>query len=275
MPFEFNQKKVFVCDLDGTLFMGPHPIEPAVRFVIEACNSGRFAFYYLTNNTSKTPEAYLKKIGGAGIPVVEQQILTPLSTLESYIRERTYRSVYLVASEAVTAFLQERLPDVTFEFAPERNQLMALAFDPELTYEKLRRLAVLHNARPELDFVATHPDACCPSEHGPIPDVGGILALLKTTNGMMPAHVFGKPSPSLLAPVLQRFAREEIAVVGDRLYTDKAMADRAGVDFVCVLSGETTRASLATYTGSPPAVVVEQFGEIAAMGEPTAREDHE
>ena len=105
--------------------------------------------------------------------------------------------------------------------------------------------------------------------------VGGMLALLKTTNGMTPAHVFGKPSPSLLEPVLKRFAREEIAVVGDRLYTDKAMADRAGVDFICVLSGETTRASLAAYTGSPPAVVVEQFGEIAAMGEPTAREDHE
>ena len=160
MPFEFNQKKAFVCDLDGTLFMGPHPIEPAVLFVIDACKSRRFDFYYLTNNTSKTPEAYLEKIGGAGIPVVDEQFLTPLTTLENYIRERDYHSVYLVASEAVTAFLQGRMPDVVFEFAPERNQLMALTFDQELTYEKLRRLAVLHNARPELDFVATHPDAC-------------------------------------------------------------------------------------------------------------------
>ena len=65
-------------------------------------------------------------------------------------------------------------------------------------------------------------------------------------------------------PVLKRFAREEIAVVGDRRYTDNAMADRAGVDFVCVLSGETTRESLAAYDGPPPAVVVEQFGELLA-----------
>lgn len=264
MSFDLNKKKVFVCDLDGTLFMGPHPIEPAVRFVIDSCNSKRFAFYYLTNNTSKTPDAYIKKIGGAGIPVTEEQILTPLITLENYIREQAYRSVYMVASEAVVAHLQGLLPDVTFEFAPERNELMVLAYDAELTYEKLRRLAVLYNARPEMDFVATHPDTCCPSEHGPIPDVGGMLKLLKATNGMTPRHIFGKPSPSLMDPVLKRFAREEIAVVGDRLYTDKAMADRAGVDFVCVLSGETTRESLAAYDGPPPAVVVEQFGELLA-----------
>ena len=96
-----------------------------------------------------------------------------------------------------------------------------------------------------------------------MPDVGGMIALLRTTNGREPSHIFGKPSPSLLAPVLARFAPGEIAVVGDRLYTDKAMADSAGVDFVCVLSGETTRESLAAYGGPPPALVVETLGDLA------------
>lgn len=89
-------------------------------------------------------------------------------------------------------------------------------------------------------FDAKHPDSCCPSERGPIPDIGGMMKFLEATNGMRPSHVFGKPSPTLLAPVLAEFAPDEIAVVGDRLYTDKAIADNAGVDFVCVLSGETT-----------------------------------
>ena len=280
--FDLSRKKAFVCDLDGTLFMGADPIESAVRFVIDNTKSGRFKFFYLTNNTSKCPEEYLKKIAGAGIPVTADQILTPLITLEAYIREKGYRSVYLIASEKVCEYMAERLADagVAFGFDPERNDLVALAYDRELTYAKLADAAALWNMRnvPDspmcpvrtrnsnpVDFVATHPDCCCPSERGPIPDVGGMVKFLEITNGMKPSHIFGKPSPSLLRTVLDEFAPEEIAVVGDRLYTDKAIADRALVDFVCVLSGETTREDLAAYDGTPPVAVVDTFDMVESQ----------
>ena len=279
--FDITKKKAFVCDLDGTLFMGPDPIKPAVDFVIESTVSGRFGFFYLTNNTSKTPEEYMKKIAGAEIPVSPEQILTPLITLEAYIREKGYKSVYLMAGEKVKAYLTERLADagVAFEYDPEKNELIALTYDRELTYAKLADATSLWNMRnvppspmcpvrtvnrTPVDFVATHPDNCCPSERGPIPDIGGMMKFLEITNGMKPSRVFGKPSPTLLKTVLDRFAPEEIAVVGDRLYTDKAIADNAGVDFVCVLSGETTREDLAKYTGSEPAITVETFNLIDA-----------
>ena len=281
MAFDLSKKKAFVCDLDGTLFMGPNPIPSAVKFVIDSTNSGRFAFYYLTNNTSKCPEEYMKKISGAAIPVVPEQILTPLITLESYIREKGYTSVYLISSEKVKAHMAERLADagVSLDYDPERNELIALTYDKELTYAKLADATSLWNMRncppspmcpirtknqTPVDFVATHPDNCCPSERGPIPDIGGMMKFLETTNGMKPSHVFGKPSPTLLGPVLAAFAPEEIAVVGDRLYTDKVIADNAGVDFVCVLSGETTREDLARYEGTPPAIVVETFDKVEA-----------
>ena len=305
--FDLAKKKAFVCDLDGTLFMGPNPIKPAVDFVIRNTQSGRFRYFYLTNNTSKCPEEYLKKISGAAIPVTEEQILTPLITLEAYIREKGYRSVYLIATDKVRAHMAARLngPEeaargragnvsgaprvqagnvsgasrarVKFEYDPEANELIALAYDREITYEKLANATRLWNMRnvppsqmcpvrtknqTPIDFVGTHPDNCCPSEQGPIPDMGALMKLLEITNGMKPSHVFGKPSPTLLAPVLAQFKPEEIAVVGDRLYTDKAIADNAGVDFVCVLSGETTRADLAAYKGTPPAIVVNTFDEV-------------
>ena len=282
--FDISKKKAFVCDLDGTLFMGPNPIASAVKFVIDSTNSGRFRFFYLTNNTSKCPEEYMKKIAGASIPVVPEQILTPLITLESYIREKGYRSVYLIASEKVTAHLAARLSGdgVRFGYDPEENELVALTYDKELTYDKLAKATSLWNMRnvppnpmcpvrtrntEPVDFVATHPDRCCPSERGPIPDIGGMMKFLELTNGMKPSHVFGKPSPTLLAPVLAEFRPEEIAVVGDRLYTDKAIADNAGVDFVCVLSGETTPADLESYRGAPPAMVVETFDKVCKGGE--------
>lgn len=279
--FDVNRKKAFVCDLDGTLFMGPNPIATAVDFVIRNTKSGRFRFFYLTNNTSKCPAEYMEKIAGAAIPVVPEQILTPLITLEAYVREKGYKSVYLLASEKVTAHLSERLADagVRFGYDPEENELIALTYDKELTYDKLAKATSLWNMRNvppnpmcpvrtknqrPVDFVATHPDMCCPSERGPIPDIGGMMKFLELTNGMKPSHVFGKPSPTLLAPVLKQFCPEEIAVVGDRLYTDKAIADNAGVDFVCVLSGETTPADLQAYKGAPPAVVVETFDQVDA-----------
>ena len=56
MAFDLSAKKAFVCDLDGTLFMGPNPIRPAVDFVIRNTKSARFKYFYLTNNTSKCPE---------------------------------------------------------------------------------------------------------------------------------------------------------------------------------------------------------------------------
>lgn len=277
--FDLNKKKAFVCDLDGTLFMGPNPIAPAVDFVIRHTNSGRFKFYYLTNNTSKCPDEYMKKIAGANIPVTENQILTPLITLEAYIREKGYKSVYLIASEKVSKHMAERLADagVRFGYDPEENELIALTYDKELTYDKLAKATSLWNMRnvppspmcpirtknqTPVDFVATHPDNCCPSECGPIPDIGGMMKFLEITNGMKPSNIFGKPSPTLLASVLAEFSPEEIAVVGDRLYTDKAIADNARVDFVCVLSGETTREDLAAYEGSEPAIVVETFDKV-------------
>ena len=175
--------------------------------------------------------------------------------------------------------MTERLADagVSFDYDPERNELIALTYDKELTYAKLANATSLWNMRncppspmcpirtknqTPVDFVATHPDNCCPSERGPIPDIGGMMKFLEITNDMKPSHVFGKPSPTLLAPVLAKFGLDEIAVVGDRLYTDKAIADNAGVDFVCVLSGETTPADLKKYTGTPPAIVVETFDRV-------------
>ena len=241
--------------------MGKRPIVPAIRFVNRLADT--FEFYYLTNNTSKTPAAYLEKLQGAGIRTDAEHILTPLVTLEAYIREQGYASVYLVANGLVFKHLAARLPEVRFEYAHGANRLVALTYDTELTYEKLRCAAALLNADMSLDYVATHGDACCPSEEGPIPDVGGLIALLRVTNGREPSQIFGKPSPSLLAPVLRRFAPDEIAVVGDRLYTDKAMADAAGIDFVCVLSGETTRESLDVYCGTRPSLVLETLGDLA------------
>jgi ribonucleotide monophosphatase NagD (HAD superfamily) len=88
-------------------------------------------------------------------------------------------------------------------------------------------------------YVASHPDITCPTGGGPIPDIGSITALLELTTGVAPHRVFGKPNVAMLDHLIADTSRA--VMIGDRLYTDKALADACGIDFVCTLTGETTR----------------------------------
>ncbi len=141
----------------------------------------------------------------------------------------------------------------------EKNaRAVILAYDTELTYEKLSRSALMLQ-KPEVLFLATHPDLVCPSPEGPLPDVGSMIELYNTATGRRPQHIFGKPDPAVLAPLLARYDKKDMIMVGDRLSTDKKLAENAGIDFALVLSGEATREDLAR-EASQPAVVLEDLG---------------
>ena len=64
----------------------------------------------------------------------------------------------------------------------------------------------------------------------------------------------------ILQPLLARYAKDEMVMVGDRLSTDKKLAENAGIDFALVLSGEATREDLAKEERQPT-VVLEHLGE--------------
>lgn len=258
--YDFKAKKAFFFDIDGTIFLGNTPIIGAVDFLKKYAT--RFDFYFLTNNTSKTPEQYLDKLGSIGLNIVEKQIVTPLDALFVYIEKKQYTSLYLIANERVKAYVQKNLPHVGLELDMQKNQAVVLAYDTELTYEKMKNLAILLNNKKDVEYIATHADFFCPHEQGPIPDVGGMIEFIKATNGCVPHTVLGKPSVHLLQKYMDKYGVENITMVGDRLYTDKKLADNAGCDFICVLSGETTRQDLVHDTTRYPAIVVKDLGEI-------------
>ena len=109
--------------------------------------------------------------------------------------------------------------------------------------------------RPDVRFLVTHPDLVCPSPRGPLPDVGSFLKLYEAATGRVPERIFGKPNASLLGPLLERFKPEEMVMVGDRLSTDKVLAENAGIDFILVLSGEAKREDLVGLARQPTLVV--------------------
>ena len=141
-------------------------------------------------------------------------------------------------------------------------EFVVLGYDTEISYEKLSTASIhLHNGVP---MVVSHPDIVCPSPHGGLPDTGAYMALFEATTGARPTHVCGKPNKGMILHKIEELGFEvsECAMVGDRLYTDMEMAERAGVHGILVLSGEATMEDLEN-SGMSPSLVVESVGSLA------------
>ena len=251
---DWSQKRCVVLDMDGTVYLGHIPIAGAVRFIRQHWD--RLDFYFLSNNTSKSPLTYVDKLNGMGIAAREDLLLSPVTPLVDFLRARGIARVYPVGNADFQRDLQGRMPEL--QLVEQGAQAVVLAYDTELTYHKLARSAVLLQDSSVL-FLATHPDLVCPSPEGPLPDVGSFISLYATATGRKPQYIFGKPEPAVLAPLLARYRKEEMVMVGDRLSTDMQLARNAGIDSILVLSGEATRADLA-HEQHQPTLVLEDLG---------------
>ena len=251
----WSQKQCVVLDMDGTVYLGHIPIAGAVAFIRRHWNE--LDFYFLSNNTSKSPDTYVERLQGMGIPADLSRLLSPVTPLVDFLRAQQIRRVYPVGNGDFQGHLKAAMPEL--DFGEDGARAVVLAYDTELTYHKLARSALLLQ-RPEVLFLATHPDLVCPSPEGPLPDVGSFLSLYETATGRRPQHIFGKPDPNVLAPLLSRYRREAMVMVGDRLTTDMLLARNAGIDSILVLSGEAKRADLAG-AAHRPTLVLEDLGE--------------
>jgi len=232
-------KTCVILDLDGTVYLGNTPIPGAIDFIRRYAPAVNF--YYLSNNTSKGPAAYLKKLRGMGLAVRQEDLLSPTPPLVDHLRRHSIMRAFLVGNADYACALAEAMPELVL--TEQAAQAVILAYDTELTYHKLAVSArLLHN--PQVAFLATHPDLVCPDPGGPLPDVGSFIALYEKAVGRTPEYIFGKPDPKVLAPVLALYPKERMLMAGDRLSTDKKLAENAGIDFVLVLSGEATLADV-------------------------------
>ena len=158
--------------------------------------------------------------------------------------------------------MRQMLEDAGVSTNSAEPQYVVLGYDTEITYEKLSTASVhLHIG---VAMVASHPDTVCPSPDGGLPDTGAYMELFEATTGVRPEHVCGKPNAGMILHKIEELdlQPEQCAMVGDRLYTDMEMADRAGVHGILVLSGEATSADLGAAPQSP-SLVVGSVNELA------------
>lgn len=254
---DMRAKRCLVFDLDGTVYLGDRPIRRTIDFILR--NLDEKEIYFLTNNTSRSLADYAAKLARFGLEVGLERILSPLLPLVDHLAAEAIDRIYPVGNASFQAYLRERMPNLVLT-SGEDCQAVVLGYDTELTYEKLETSCLLLQ-RPEVRFLATHPDMVCPSPRGPLPDVGSFVKLYEAATGRLPDRVFGKPNTAILAPLLARFGQEAMVMVGDRLSTDMALAHNAGIDFILVLSGEAQRPDLIGLERQPT-LVVDDLGAL-------------
>lgn len=231
-------RRVVFLDRDGTLALSGEPLPGARRFV-EALRHRGARLFVMTNNSSKTRRQHLASLGRCGVPVGDDEILLSTDVAAEYLAKSGLRRVYWVATDEVGAYLQT---EHGLEFESEEPAAVLLTYDTTLDYAKLS--AVTRHLQRGVRYFATHADLVCPTVGGPLPDVGTFIELLRLATGRTPEMVFGKPSRAMVDAGLARVGGEyrDAAVIGDRLYTDIALAEGTDMLSVLVLSGETTRA---------------------------------
>lgn len=237
-----KDKKLFIFDMDGTIYLGNSPFDFAIRFIKNLHENGKQVLFF-TNNASHTPDFYIKKLTRLGFDAREGEIMTSGDvTIEFLKRHRAGKSVYLVGTdELVQNFKDSGINMLSGK--EERADIVVTSFDTSLTYEKLDNACRL--IRGGAEYLSTHPDKNCPTENGFIPDSGAIAALVTTSTDVTPTY-FGKPYKETIEMISEAtgFAPEEMCIFGDRLMTDIALGKRFGVTAVLVLSGETQPADV-------------------------------
>lgn len=235
---DLRKIKLFLFDMDGTLNMGEEPLEGAMETLEMLTKKGK-KVCFVTNNSSKSKYEYLDKIHRMGYPAKIEQIITSgMATAQYLSRHQPYKSVYVLGTECLKKEFQDY--GIEVKELGEDADIVVLAFDTELTYDKLfHSTNLIGKGR---TYIATHPDFVCPSEYGDMPDAGAVMALIEKTNGRTPDVVIGKPCHPMAEFVYDHCSAnpKHTAFVGDRLYTDIKFGINNGMTSVLVLTGETT-----------------------------------
>lgn len=228
--------KCFLLDMDGTFYLGNNLIEGSLDFIDKVRATGR-DFLFLTNNSSHNADFYVKRLHGMGLDVPREKILTSgEATADKLNQLYPGKRAFVLGNE----YLIEEFTQMGVIVDQENPEIVVIGYDTTLDYKKMTRVCDL--VRAGLPYIATHPDFNCPTETGFAPDIGAIMAFIEASAFRRPELIVGKPNTGIVEAALRRTGLKtgEMAMVGDRLYTDIRTGLEHGILSILVMTGETT-----------------------------------
>ncbi len=243
--------KTFLLDMDGTFYLGDRLIPGSLAFIDAVRKTGR-DFLFMTNNSSRNADYYVQKLARLGLQVGPEKVLTSTQATAICCRQRFGdQRAFVLGNE----YMIRELAEGGIVIDQNNPEYVIIGYDTTLDYKKMT--ALCDHVRAGLPYVASHPDFNCPTETGFAPDIGAIMAFVHASAGRMPDWIIGKPHRGIVDAALARTGLDvaELAMVGDRLYTDIATGVDHGMLSVLVMSGETTEAMLGASDVQPDLVV--------------------
>ena len=253
-------------DMDGTIYMGTHLFPFTIPF-LEKLTSMGITYSFLTNNPSKSIDDYLLKLKKMGINATEEEIYnTTIATID-YIKAHypSAKRLFLLGTPSMISQFEKAGFISTADDSEDVPDIIVAAFDMTLNYSRLCRAAWWISQN--IPYIATNPDKVCPTNEKTIlVDCGSICKCLESATGRTPDITLGKPDPNMLVGIQQQknLKPEQIAMVGDRIYTDIAMAHNDNAFGCLVLSGETTL-EVAKAAPRQPDLIAENIKELGDL----------
>jgi 4-nitrophenyl phosphatase len=258
--------RALILDMDGVLWRNDDPIGnlPAIFGEIERRN---YQVILATNNATRTPVQYVEKLKSFGVSIEPAKIVNSGQVAALYLNERFPQkgAVYIIGEEGLELALKESgFTPVTDRDEGHPVIAVIASMDRSLTYEKLRQATLLINAG--VPFIGTNPDRSFPTPDGLVPGAGSVLAALEAATGCAPV-IMGKPQPEMYRAALKILGTSptETLVVGDRLETDIAGAQKLNCLTALVLSGVTTLEAARAWVPAPDLIAPDLTGLLQSM----------
>ncbi len=254
----------YVFDLDGTLYLGDELL-PGARETIGELRRRDRAVRFVSNNPTREPEEYGRKLTRLGIPARVDEIVTTVGTMTRWLLDNApHATVYAIAEAPLIRSLQAA--GIRLSEDPAQIDLVIASYDRTFSYRKLQIAFDAIRVHGRARLIATNPDPFCPLDGGRgEPDAGAIIAAIRACTGAPLEVCTGKPDPIMVRAALEGLDVEPsaCAMVGDRLATDIRMALDAGMPAVLVLTGETTLDDLRRVsTHDRPTFVLERLDQL-------------
>ena len=254
-----KEKKFFLLDMDGTIYLDNDLFDGTLDFLSAVKSSGG-KYLFVTNNSSKSTEAYVEKLAKIGIQATSDDFLTSTDATCLYLERYAGKKFYISGTRSFEKQLKDSGVITTTEVEDDIFGIV-MGNDTELTFKKLDDVSRLLTER-DIVYIATNPDWVCPTSYGYVPDCGAVAEMIKRATGKSPVFI-GKPKPEMLLLAMEKFgySKDETLMVGDRVYTDIASGYNAGVDTVLLLSGEGTRED-AERSDTKPTYIMNDIKEL-------------
>ena len=240
-----KQYKLYLIDLDGTIYNGDKKIKYAKEFV-DYLNTNNIDYLFLTNNSTRQPKEVAEHLKNFDIDTSEEHVFTSSDATKIYLEGKGYKNLYVIGESG----LKNTLSSFNQKENEDGVDAVVVGLDRKLSYDKLTiaTRAILKGA----ELIGTNPDTLLPTANGFMPSNGGQVKYLEYATST-PATFIGKPSKIIMESAINLFSysKDEIVMIGDNYDTDIMAGINGGIDTIHVQTGVTSVEDLESKAHKP------------------------